>query len=84
MTDAASSNGRLFRLAGRRTQFGLFDAPPALIGASLRRGHIAARQSWVKGLEGEQIGWSHHGRVHILRLPDGVEVAAWHDEVVPA
>lgn len=84
MMDAATSNGLSFRLITRRKAFGIFAAPPPLVGESMNSKHLGARRTWRVGAAGVQISWSHHGRVHILRMADGTELAAWSDEVRPA
>lgn len=82
---ASVTEGQTFALVDRRRRglFGLSDDPPAVLGASLTEAHVRARRRWRTGAVGVQVSWSHHGRVRVLRLDDGTEVAAWTDETHP-
>lgn len=84
--DASMENGREYLLGIRRRKgfLGLSDDSPPLAGESIQRRHVMARRSWQPGRPGTQVSWSMHGRVRILLLADGSEVAVWLDEAIPA
>ncbi len=79
--DASMTDGRLFQISDRRSGglFGMFDAAPPR-SDTVSEARRSRRKRWPLHQMGTQIAWDAHGKIQILRLVDGSEIAVWWEE----